>query len=309
MHHPSAKSAGLILVAAMLLAACAAPTPDPESLQATIQVAATGTLGAQLALTAEAQATESALAAALQATLDGQATAVAAQTETAQALITPTITPPPTLAGVIQSGPPDITIQTLAEMNCRVGPSTGLAVLTALPAGGTFNVTGRDTTTNWLRIETDAGACWVANTSNVEASGDLTLLALAPTPPPPTATAGPTQAPGVLAQRPNIVDCEGQNFIAIPIQSTGGLTFQSGEVTVTRTDTGVVVGQRDSNNFFGASQFSCGGGNPSLGPGELGWLTLQIKVPDNVPLRAVITVCTETGHRGDCYKAAVSHNP
>ncbi|TAK12471.1 MAG: SH3 domain-containing protein [Anaerolineae bacterium] len=303
------QSGTLILVLLISLTACAAPAPDPEALQATIQVAATSTLGAQLAATAEAQATEVALAAALQATLDTQATGVAGQTATAQALITPTVTPPPTLAGVVESGPPDITVLTLAEMNCRLGPSTGLAVVTTLGANQTFSVIGRDATSSWLQIETDAGPCWLANTSNVEPSGDLTLLALAPTPPEPTPTLGPTQAPGILVDRPNIVDCNGQNFIAIPIQSTGGLTFQSGEVTVTRTDTGAVVGERNSNNFFGASQFSCGGGNPSLGPGQLGWLTFQVKVPDDIELRAVITLCTETGLRGDCYKTAVFHRP
>ncbi|MBI3160337.1 MAG: hypothetical protein HYZ26_12135 [Chloroflexi bacterium] len=299
----------LLLTLAFLLVACDGAAPDPAALEATIQAAATGTLGAQLAETLVAQATENAFALAVQATLDASATFAANQTATAQALITPTVTPPPTLAGVGHSGPPDLTLITLAEMNCRFGPATGWAVKQLLPAGQTYPILGRNSDSSWVKIQTGAGECWLAVTSNIDPSGDISLLALAPTPGLPTNTAAPTQAPGLRAGRAIIVDCDGRNFIAVPVESTGGLTFQSGSIAVTRVSDSKQVGYRDSNNLFGASQNSCGGGNASLGPGQLGWVTVLVQTPATEALRIIVTLCTEPGQKGDCYKQAINFNP
>lgn len=292
-----------LIITGLLLAACGPAAPAPEALQATIQAAATATLGAQLEATVAAQ-----VAAANQA--ETQAAAAEQTTATAAASITPSVTPPPTLVGVGAGNAPQLTLTTRNAINCRSGPSTGLPVAVVLPAETNYPVLGRNEQNNWVQVEVSGSpACWIAITGNVTIDGDLTRLALAPTPAIPTRTPGPTEAPGFRAARPNLVDCEGRNFIAVLIQPTGGLTLNSGSITVTLQADGSVAGYRDSNNLFGASQNSCGGGNPSVGPGQQAWITVLVKAADNAAMRVLLELCTENGQSGECFKTTVNYNP
>lgn len=293
-----------------LLASCSPAAPDPENLLPTIQAAASATLGAQLGATQAAQATQSAVdraRSATEAALNAQALAAS---QTAAASITPSITPPATLVGIIQPNAPRLSLTALAAVNCRFGPSTGLAVLALLEANRAYPILGRNAANNWVQIEFETTtACWVAVTSNVQIDGDVTRLALAATPTLPTRTPGPTEAPGFQAARPVMTDCEGLNYLAIAVQPTGGLSFSSGSVTVTLQSDGTQVGYRDSNSLFGDSRNACGSGTFPLGPGQQGWVTVRVSAAASQPLRVNLRLCTERGQHGQCFSTALNYNP
>ena len=114
----------------------------------------------------------------------------------------PPVQPPPAQPPVVQPPPAGICVayaqQANTVVNIRSGPGTNYAIAAQIPAGGTFQITGRDFTGQWYAGTLPGGAIgWVSSTV-VALTGSCSQLALiGASPAGPAITATPT-LPGPL---------------------------------------------------------------------------------------------------------------
>lgn len=125
---------GTIILVALTLTACGAPTPQAEP-----------TSGPDLALTVTAQAQ-----------------LLQALTQTALA---PTSTPEPTQtsAPIVTATPAKVFVTVSANTNCRSGPGADYEIVGALTIGQQAEVVGQSSTTNYWIINNpnSTGTCWL----------------------------------------------------------------------------------------------------------------------------------------------------
>ena len=117
-----------------------------------------------------------------------------AATITAQALTlqVPTGTPPPAFTDTPSSVEASVTSPT----NCRTGPSSAYDLVFTANTGQSFEVIGKNTSTNyWIITNPTGGSCWLWG-QNTTVTGDTSSLPEYPVPDaPPTHTPKPTKTP------------------------------------------------------------------------------------------------------------------
>lgn len=283
----------LLSIAILLLNACSGNSePDPTE----VYIAATQTLGAKLE-TASAQTP----------TPRPPTQPVPTNTPTA-AIVIPSVTAPPTLESVQQdsSTPPTVTL--LDEMNCRSGPAIAYRIISSISNGSNFEILGRNSGGTWWLIQgTPENQCWIYNGTSVSFDGITSSIPFAEAPLLPTSSPEPTAAPGFHLGRPLFYECGGKNFMAMPVSSKGGVTFSSGKIRLMDSGTGTGVNNKGNNLFFHTASALCDSkGEPVLHPGYTRYVTIDSsKTSGGNTYRAVVTLCTENGLKGDCYQMAV----
>lgn len=283
---------------ALLLAACGGTD------QAALQTAAAGTLNAQVAEAQNEQAlqTANAEANALQATVDALATENAAL----QLGGTATVAAQATLAAVPpQVVPPDGAI-------CRSGPNGGFGKVADLAPGIPVDAFGRSTDGEWWQVASPSASgqtCWVFWEDDFTFLGEVFNLPMIAGPSLPTATFAPTHAPGIAVRFVDDFSC-GSRVAILSVTNLGSQTYQSA-IVVASDSADNELGREDGNNEFHTKGNTCPENpQPTLGPGQTRYVAVSIAgAPAGDTLIARVTVCTETGYRGECYSSTVRFVP
>ncbi|MEX2160627.1 MAG: hypothetical protein WD751_01820 [Anaerolineales bacterium] len=299
------KSSLLFLcVLALILSACAGATD-----QSALQTAAAGTLNAEVATAQAANQSDAALQtseaenAALQATVNALATAnaqiQAGGTATAAAQATLSAIPP-------QVVPPDGAI-------CRSGPDAGFGKVADLAPGQPVLVYGRATNGEWWQVanpEQDGSTCWVFWEDDFDFLGDVFNLPLLAGPTLPTPTFAPTHAPGISARYVDNLTCSGTRYAIVRVLNLGPETYQSAIVKLSDVN-GDEIRRSDGNNEFLPTSTTCPGGEgPILKPGGEAFVAVSLDgVASGATVSIRVTVCTETGYKGNCWSSAVTFIP
>ncbi|MEX1247683.1 MAG: hypothetical protein WEA61_04325 [Anaerolineales bacterium] len=286
---------------ALILSSCAGATD-----QSALQTAAAGTLNAEVATAQAANQSDAALQtaeaenAALQATVNAQATAnaelQAGGTATAAAQATLSAIPP-------QVVPPDGAV-------CRLGPDAGFGKVTDLAPGQPVLAYGRATNGEWWQVanpEHDGETCWVFWEDDFDFLGEVFNLPLVAGPTLPTATFAPTHAPGIAVRYVDNLTCSGVRYAIVRVINLGPETYQSAIVKLSNA-AGDEIRRSDGNNEFLPSSTTCPGGEePSLDPGEERFVAVSLQgVASGATVSIRVTVCTETGYRGNCWSSTTS---
>lgn len=293
-----ASSVLFLSLFALLLAACGGTD------QAALQTAAAATLNAQVAEAQNEQAlqTANAEATSLQATVNALATENAAL----QLGGTATAGAQATLAAVApQVIPPDGAI-------CRSGPDAGFAKVADLEPGVPVDAFGRSADGEWWQVASPSAAgqtCWVFAEDEFTFLGEVLSLPLVAGPSLPTATFAPTHAPGIAVRYVDDLSC-GTRIAILSVTNLGNQTYQSA-IVVASDSADNELGREDGNNEFLTKSNACPDDpQPTLGPEQTRYVAVPIGgAPAGDTLIARVTVCTETGYRGECYSSTVRFVP
>lgn len=101
--------------------------------------------------------------------------------------------------------------------------------------------------------------------------------------------------------------CNTRQTVIFQIKNTGGIPFESIGLAVKIPAIGINLKDNDrSNKPFMSSKDACPPGTDQLPPGKIAFVGTSLNVPVAIlQLRAVITLCTEDGLRGDCLTRTV----
>lgn len=293
------KSSLLLLsLFALLLSACAGATDE-----SVLRTAAAATLNSDIATAQAANESDTALQtaeaenAALQATVNALTTA---NTEI-QLSGTTTAAAQATLSGVPpQIVPPDGAI-------CRSGPNGGFGKVADLAAGQPVAAYGRSTDGEWWQVANpeQAGAtCWVFWEDDFSFLGDAFNLPLVAGPALPTATFAPTHEPGISARYIDNLTCGTARYAIVRVINVGSETYRSAIVKLSDAN-GDEIRRSDGNNEFLPTAHSCPGAEKQeLGPGGEAFVAVSIQgVASGATVGIRVTVCTETGYKGNCWSS------
>ena len=298
---PILRTQTLLLLSsiALIVSACAGATD-----QSAVQTAAASTLFADVSTAQAGQALQTSEAenAAMQATVDALATAnaelEAQASATAAAQATLAAIPP-------QLIPPD-------GAACRQGPDAQFALVANLPAGTTVRVLGRSADAAWWQVASplaDGGTCWVFGEDDFTFLGAVLSLPVAAAPSLPTQTAEPTFVPGIAIRYIHTLTCEGARLAIIRVRNLGSETYQSA-VVVASDSSDTERGRSDGNNEFLATENTCPGGQPTLGPRQEKYVAVSFAgAPTGDTLTVRVTVCTDKGLKGFCAASTIKFVP
>lgn len=272
----------LALVAALALAACAAPggLQTPNNADATA-------------------AAETALAAIVQTQL-AQTTPPAPPTET-PAPPTATLTLTPTPAFTNTPAAPQLSVS--VDTNCRTGPGRIYDYVDALVVGEKAEPLGRDSGSGYWYARLASGAmCWVWG-EYTTITGDVSRLPVFT--PPPT----PTPPPDFNVEYSSLESCVGWDP-GFKVTNAGGVTFKSYYLKVRNTVTNEVQDEY-SNNFDKRTGCAIAESVPSLAQGKTGWLYANTFVsnPTGHLMRADVRLCTEINQSGVCVNKSLEFTP
>ncbi|MEX2143318.1 MAG: SH3 domain-containing protein, partial [Anaerolineales bacterium] len=288
-----------LILLSFLLSACAGVTD-----QAATQTAAASALFADVATAQALQALQTAEAgkAAAQATTDALATDEAIQ----QAEGSATAAAQATLDAI----PPQLIPADSAA--CRVGPDAQFAQVANLAVGVAVRVFGRSDDGDWWQVaspDDETETCWVFEQPGFTFLGPVTSLPVAAAPSLPTNTPAPTFAPGIAARYIHTLTCNGRRLAMIRVRNLGSETYQSA-VVVASDSSDTERGHSDGNNEFLATENTCPGGTPTLGPREEKYVAVSFAgTPAGDTLTVRVTVCTDKGLKGFCAAATAQFVP
>ena len=228
------------------------------------------------------------------------------QTPTFTATFTPTFTP--TFLPTSTAYGPMISVS--VPTNCRVGPGKVYTQVGALLVGQTVPVYGRTADgTYWYIRNPDApnSFCWVwgyyATVTGLSAGVPVY------TPPPsPTPSNTPTPSPAFTATFDAVDSCSGW-FVDILLKNTGSLTFKSMSLSVKDNATDVVVSVM--NDGF-VNKNACNVvERDNLLPGKSVIVSSPVfgYDPNGHKLKAVLTLCSQTGLNGSCVTETITFKP
>lgn len=102
--------------------------------------------------------------------------------------------------------------------------------------------------------------------------------------------------------------CNSRQTVIFKIKNTGGVPFDSMGLTIKIPATGINLKDTDkSNKPFMPSKDACPPGTDQLLAGTTAFIGTSLKVPVAIlQLRAVITLCTEDGLKGECLTKTVN---
>ena len=252
------------------------------------------------------------------------ATMVAGATQTAQAVIPveivespipsatlgvptatliPTETPSP--LPVFTSTPAIPQVSVSVATNCRVGPGKAYDRVGALQVGQVAEVVGRNQVGNYWYIRNPSqpsGFCWLWG-EYATVTGNLAALAILT--PPPT----PTPMPAFVARYDRIETCKGW-WLDVELTNTGGVTFESVQLTIRDTVTNEVVSTY-SDSFMDLDGCVDSSTRDELSPGTSPNVSSPAFTydPSGHEMQATITVCTGEGLNGSCLTQVIRFKP
>jgi len=188
----------------------------------------------------------------------------------------------------------------------------------ALLVGEVAEIFGRDPTGNyWYIRNPDTGSefCWVWGKYATVTGPSLLLPVFTPPPTPtptptPLPTFTPTPSPDFKANYAGLDACNGNWWAEIKLKNKGSVPFKSVNISVSDKATGIVVVNL-------ADGFTNMDGCPSrttkdiLAPGDTYLLSAPAFAydPTGHELRAILTLCSDTGQKGICTTIKIGFIP
>ncbi|HLA86914.1 MAG TPA: hypothetical protein VJL10_02725 [Anaerolineales bacterium] len=230
-------------------------------------------------------------------------TFTATETSTPTQTLTPTLIPTATLSIPL--------ISVSVPTNCRNGPGKVYVLQGALLVGETAQVYGRDPTNRyWYIRNPDSGSefCWVWG-EYATLTGPFMLLPVYTPPPTPTPTMTPTPSPSFTAEYSSLDSCVGW-WVEIKLKNTGPLPFKSVEIKVKDkvTDIELVALSDGFTDLDGCLKTTI---KDTLGPGDTFIISAPAFTynPSGHNIRALITLCSNTGQKGACITRKINFKP
>lgn len=231
------------------------------------------------------------------------------------ASFTPTITLSPTPTYTPTALIPQITVS--VDTNCRVGPGRVYPRVGALLIGEIADVYGRDPTNRYWYIrnpDSIDGYCWVWG-EYATLTGPYLIVPVFTPPPTPTPTFTPTSTITSTPQPDFAIDYEGKDncagwWVEIRVRNTGSIPFRSvvfdiDDLTTSQNQTALNDGFA---NVDGCSKTTT---KDTLAPGNEFVISSPAFPYDLTGHDMVVhlTLCSQTGQKGDCVKRKVKFTP
>ncbi len=249
-------------------------------------------------------------------TLTAQSASAISPGETASATLPPTSTStftpePPTLTPTTTLSPTPIftstpmvpLISVSVATNCRNGPGKVYDYRGALLVGESAEVVARDATGNYWYIRNPDAAgsfCWLwGNYATI--SGNTSILPIYTPPPTPTPTLTPTPSPSFNASYAGLDTCTTSWWIEVKIRNNGSISFKSVSISVRDTVSGVEVVDL-SDGFTDVDGCLKTTTKDVIAPGDTYLLSGPpfSYNPTGHQLRVNLTLCSDTGQKGQC---------
>lgn len=224
---------------------------------------------------------------------------------------TPTQSLTPTLVSTATLTVPLISVS--IPTNCRNGPGKVYVLVGALLVGETAEVYGRDPTNRyWYIRNPDLGAgaefCWVWG-EYAALTGPILLLPVYTPPPTPTPTLTPIPSPSFTAEYSSLDSCVGW-WVEIKLKNTGALPFKSVKIEVKDnvTDIELVALSDGFTDLDGCLKTTI---KDTLGSGDTFIISASAFPynPSGNNIRALITLCSNTGQKGACITSKINFKP
>jgi hypothetical protein len=224
---------------------------------------------------------------------------------------TETLTPTSTLTAT-----PSLTFTPLVPLisvsvptNCRNGPGKVYDMVGALLVGVVAEVYGRDPTNNyWYIRNPDWGDeyCWVWG-EYATLTGPVLLLPVFTPPPTPTPTftpsptSTPTPSPAFQDDYAGLDTCNGSWWLEIALKNMGTVPLKSVNISVTDNTTGITVVNL-ADGFTSLEGCLSRTTKDILYPGDTYLLSSPAfnYNPTGHELKVSITLCSDTGQKGQC---------
>jgi hypothetical protein len=296
----SLRRTSLIGAAFLVLAACLLPTvnlADPSA-------QATSMAGTVVAAVRETQSAASPVASDQPPSLSPQ------PTFTATATFTPSPTQTVFTFSTVTPLVPFISVS--VPTNCRTGPGKPYTISGALLIGKLAQVFARDPTgTYWYIPNPDSPGefCWVWG-EYATVTGLVETLPIFTPPPTPTPTVTPTPAPAFDLSYEELVSCSGDWWPRLRIKNTGLITFRSLSLIVRDTNNDTSTADlRDG--FADRSDCSSSTSRTALPAGKATIIASSAFDHDlsGHKMRAVLTLCSDTGQEGTCITGTLTFKP
>ncbi len=225
----------------------------------------------------------------------------------------PTWTPTATLTPLpIHTVTPLVPMMSVSvPTNCRVGPGKIYRIVGALLANRMVQIYGRDPGSDyWYIRNPDANTqfCWVWG-QYATFTGLISAVPVFTPPPTPKPTATETPEPAFDASFAGLGACAGW-WVDIDLTNTGSLAFKSISLTVRDTVTTKVVAST-ANGFFQRTGCASSVTRKALLPGK-DFTDSSPRFAYNITghkMRAIITLCSDTGLNGTCITKAFLFTP
>lgn len=293
------KPAPILLSVTVLLVislACGLPTiPVTGPTAPTMDANALGTAIAQ---TMSAASTQTAVA---------QIPINLANSQTAAITLTPTFTPSATLSPTpLYTATPLIPmISVSVDTNCRVGPGQVYDRVGALLVDETTEVFGRDPTAKYWYVQNpgkDNEYCWLWG-EYATVTGNIAALPFYT--PPPT----PTPIPSFDAVYDGLQVCSGW-WVDIELTNTSSFDFKSIAITIKDLGTDADISLY-ANRFTAIDDCVGSTTQDTFEPGKIIIVSTPAFAydPSGHKLRATITMCSDTGQKGNCVTNTIKFSP
>ncbi|MFN8412814.1 MAG: hypothetical protein U0Z26_10535 [Anaerolineales bacterium] len=255
-------------------------------------------------------------------------TAVAAMTQTVQALPSSTTIPTETLTPLPPTDTPTITptatfpftptpevpiISVSVATNCRNGPGKVYGYEGALLIGQTAEVLARDPSGEYwyIRNPESSGSqfCWVWG-KYATVVGNVVILPVYTPPPTPTPTMTPTPSPSFNPSYSGLDTCAPNWWVDVKLKNNGSIPFKSVDIVVKDTVTSVVI-ENLSDGFTDINGCLKTTTKDTLGAGDTYLLSSPMFSydPTGHKLVVTITLCSSTGQKGQCTKKSFDVTP
>jgi hypothetical protein len=233
---------------------------------------------------------------------------------------TETLTPTQTLTATSSFTPTPLVplISVSTPTNCRNGPGKVYGMEGALMVGEVAEVYGRDPTGNyWYIRNLDSGPefCWVWG-KYATLTGPVFLLPVFTPPPTPTPTLTPsptltpTPSPAFKAEYAGLDSCSGSWWVEIKLKNRGSIPLKSVNISVKDTATDVVVVNL-ADGFTNMDGCLSKTTKDTLGRGDTYLLSAPAFTydPTGHELKAILTLCSDTGQKGLCVTNKIDFTP
>ncbi len=202
--------------------------------------------------------------------------------------------------------------------NCRSGPGKVYDRVGALLVGEVAEVFGREATSNYWYIrnpESEPEFCWVWG-KYATLTGPALFMPVFTPPPTPTATLTPlasltpTPSPAFQAYYAGMDTCNGSWWMEFILKNTGSIPFKSVNIWVKDTFSGIVVVNL-ADGFTNLDGCLAKTTKNTLGLGDTYLISAPAFIydPTGHEIKAILTLCSDTGQKGICATRNIDITP
>lgn len=221
----------------------------------------------------------------------------------------PTLTPTQTstVTPFFTPTPPIPLISVDVATNCRSGPGKVYSYKGALLVGEVAQVLARDPSGEYWLIrnpESETDSCWIWG-EYATITGNFSVLPVYTPPPTPTPTFTPTPSPDFEVTYTSLDTCVGW-WVELKVKNIGMMDFRSVEITIKDMTTDIDVTNL-TDGFIDVDGCLSSSARDVLLPGKATVVSAAAFLydPSGHEMRAIVTLCTNTGHSGTCIKRKI----